>query len=108
VKKENVCPGCSKHCPLNAPRCKYGIRHAAKLQKKATACATKKQKQYKWERHTAKGGPAHLMLTVSRSAKKALCHEKTTEERMFASFTPAEKELFASLLAKIDTGRNEG
>jgi len=27
----NVCPGCSKHCPMGSPRCKYGRKYFEKL-----------------------------------------------------------------------------
>ena len=98
MKKENVCPGCGKHCPLSSPRCKYGMRYAAKLQKQKTP------KKHKWEKHVTPDGPAHLMMTVSRKAKKALCHQKVNEDALFASFTPFEKEIFTTLLQKINTG----
>ena len=105
MKKENVCPGCGKHCPLSSPRCKYGMRYAAKLQKEEHAC--QKPKQHKWEKHVTPNGPAHLMLTVSRRAKKALCHQKVTEDALFASFTQFEKEIFAALLQKISVNSEQ-
>ena len=105
MKKENVCPGCGKHCPLSCPRCKYGMRYAAKQQKEEAEC--KKKKQAKWERYVTPNSTAHLMLSTSRRVKKALCHQEVTENELFAAFTPFEKEIFTTLLQKLSTQKSD-
>lgn len=107
MKKDNVCPGCHKHCPLNAPRCKYGLSYLAKQEKKKASCSSSKQKHYKWEQYVAQNGPAWKLLTISRNAKKALCRRDITESALFAAFTEEEKQLFAKMLDKLNTGKTD-
>lgn len=94
-----VCPGCGRHCPMGATRCKYGAAYFAK-QKKAA-----EPSQYKWEKYIEKHGLAWQLLHTVRIAKKSLCHAKRTEEQLFSALTAEEKSTFSSLLQKLDTGK---
>ena len=93
-----VCPGCGKHCPLGATRCKYGAAYFAKQQKAG-------EHQYKWEKHIEKYGLAWQLLHTVRIAKKSLCHAKRTEEQIFSALTAEERRTLSVLLQKLDTGK---
>ena len=96
MKKENICPGCGRHCDLNHPHCKYGRSYAEKLQKKR-----EKAPSYKWEDYTEKGDLAWLLFLVSRNWKKALKKGETTEEKLLAAWTEQEKETLREMLGKM-------
>lgn len=94
-----VCPGCKRHCPMNAVRCKYGKQHFAKLE---TAEEKKSRPRHKWERATRPGGLAWRLLAVSRSAKKALVGRDMTEDELLSRLSADDRALLGELLAKLD------
>ncbi len=89
-----TCPGCGKHCAAANPRCRFGQKYFAKH-------AAGKDKPA-WERYVEQGGAAWTLLSVSRTAKKALKKGKITEDRMMAALNDGEKEQLQALLKKID------
>ena len=93
--KENTCPGCSHHCPLNAVRCKYGRTYVARLAEQEP------QHKHKWEAHVASGGLTWKLLTTSRRIKKALCRSQLTETALLGAVSEQEKELLLALLDKL-------
>jgi len=97
MKKDKLdrCPGCGKHCPLSAPRCKYGRAYAAKLEASQTGC------KHKWEAYVTRGEPLWQMLTISRKIKKNLCHSRVTEAEVMAALTPLERQQLAQMLYKL-------
>jgi len=95
MKKEkcNFCPGCKRACPSCCPRCKYGVKYFSKN--------AANEENPKWARHISVNGPAYQLLSISRSAKKALCKEKITEDALFEKFSADDRQIFSELLAKL-------
>jgi len=91
------CPGCSKHCCENAPRCKYGRAYFAKQQKKA------EEPKYKWEANVTRGGLIWKLLFVNRKVKKAVCKTIVSEEKLLAALTVEEKAMLQTALEKLET-----
>jgi len=109
-KKEPVCPGCSKHCPMASPRCKYGRAYFAKQTQKENIKQTKNtsnspsRSSYKWEAYVTRGGPAWLMLLTLRNAKKALRKGRVTEAQLLRRLTDEDRLQLTALLQKLDCG----
>lgn len=96
--KSGKCPGCGRHCPLDAPRCKYGIRYANKIKGEKV----KEERRFKWEKYVASGGVVWKMLHVSRNAKKSLVRGVVTEEQLLAALTDSERRMLEEILEKLN------
>lgn len=97
--KSNRCPGCSRHCTLDAPRCKYGCRYSAKMENR------KKQEEApmrKWERDVRRGGLLWRMLHVSRWMKKSLRKGCVSEKELLALLDETHQRELASALAALE------
>lgn len=92
------CPGCSRHCSENAPRCKYGRAYFAKQQAKAEKSAH----TYKWEANVSRGGLVWKLLFVNRRLKKAVCKGRVQEEALLQALTADEQALLHTVLEKLD------
>ena len=101
-KKIERCPGCGKHCPLSAPRCKYGRNYAAKINgQKDEACPFKAECKHKGEKYVVYEQPLWQMLTISRRIKKGLCHARFTEAELMAALTPQQQMQFGDILCRL-------
>lgn len=106
--KEPRCPGCSRHCPLSAPRCKYGCRYAQKCAASAASscaangCKSRDKHSRKWKKCIEKGGLLHLLLKSGKHIKKGLQKGSVTEEKLLSALTPSEKESLEAILRKLD------
>lgn len=103
-RREDVCPGCSRHCPAGSVRCGYGRKYFEKKHKAqadSEAQAEKRTKRYKWEKLVRQGGPAWQLLWVGSRSKRALRSKSLTEREMFAALDEAEQAQLLALLAKI-------
>lgn len=125
-KSADYCTGCSRHCPANAPRCKYGKklfanrdsqerkeallpareRFMPEHDEQAAPAALRSYRPRhkhprKWERHISPGGTAWQLLFVSRSIKKALHHRELSEDQIFSTLTPAEQQTLCAYLNRI-------
>ena len=100
MKQENCahCPGCSRHCPAYAVRCKYGQKYFEKHPPESPAPCSKK---HKWEKHVTSGGLVWQLIAGSRNVKKALCREQITEETLLRQLTPEEQEALSRLLTRL-------
>ena len=99
------CPGCSKCCPLSAPRCKYGRACMAKqlrAQKDKANAGDTKKKQHKWERHVQQGGPAWQLLQAAHCTKKALKKGRICESQLLAPLSDEDRLTLTALLSKLD------
>ena len=99
MKKENVCPGCGRHCPLNQPRCKYGRAYQQKMEKKK---ADHSEKHYKWEKYTEKCGLAWKFFLAGRNMKKSLRNGMMTEDKIWEKLSREEMETLEKILIKIN------
>lgn len=97
--KSNHCPGCSRHCSLNAPRCKYGCRYIAKLEKQKQTCETPLRK---WERDVQRGGLLWRLLHVSRWMKKALRDGCTSEKELLCLLDESHQRDLALALSALE------
>ena len=98
MKNTNVCPGCHKHCPLSAPRCKYGRNYAAKHSPETAPAPTFK---HKWQRFATPDGLVWKLITTGKKCKKALCQSRLTEEQLLASLSTEEQQTLADLLERV-------
>ena len=107
--KELRCPGCSKHCPLSAPKCKYGCRYAQKCAASAAAncaangCKSTDKHSRKWKKRVEKGGLLHLLLKTGKRIKKGLHRDSVTEEKLLSMLAPSEKESLEAILRKLES-----
>ena len=102
-QSENLFPGCSRHCPANHPRCKYGQKYLEKIAK-ATACHSKdseKKPRCKWEKHVTPHGLCWQLLWNSRRIKQALRKNKVTEQQLLSALSTQEQVQLCALLAKV-------
>jgi len=95
-----VCPGCSRHCPANAVRCKYGRTYFAKHPPAETACSAK-QKGCKWKAIVKKDSLLWNYLISTKKIKKALCHQKITEAAFLALLTEEEQRSLGIITEKL-------
>lgn len=95
-----VCPGCSRHCPANAVRCKYGRAYFTKHPPAEAACSGK-QKGHKWKAFVEKNGLLWNYLLSAKEIKKALCHQKATEAALLSLLTEEEKRSLGSIAEKL-------
>ncbi|MBQ4075298.1 MAG: hypothetical protein IJD39_08865 [Clostridia bacterium] len=95
------CPGCGKHCPLSAPRCKFGRHYLEKMKEKPSADFEKNTKKKKWETYVKPGEAIWAFLSVSCQIKKALCKQKVTENQLLSEFSKDEIETMISLIKKF-------
>lgn len=98
--KAPVCPGCSRHCPMGAPRCKYGVRYFAQLEEKTEKKAA--APAHKWEKLVARDGLGWQVLSAGCAVKKTLRRGEATEEQIFAVLTPEEKTVLIEILKKLE------
>ena len=116
TKKKAVCPGCSKHCPLSNPKCKYGQKYAAKQKEKEEArkctapetalgtvqCRKKHAcKRKKWENYVQERGLAWKLIASGRKMKKILREGKTGEEALFAQLNEADRRVLEEILDNL-------
>ncbi len=101
----NTCPGCGKHCPAGAVRCKYGQKYFARLNASADQSPVKKtspvSKPRKWEKNVCSGGLLWHFLSTGRRVKKTLRKGRATEDQILAMLTETEKSSLAAILEKI-------
>jgi len=108
--KAGGCPGCGKHCPANAPRCKYGRAYFEKLERETGAkegmaahCrGEERKKRFKWERYVTRDDVLHQLLLVSRRTKKALCEGERSEEKLLLALKPEERQALSGILRKLE------
>ena len=110
MKQENRCPGCGKHCPLNAPRCKYGRTYAEKIQKKKkddaqrTAPAILK----KWKKYLSADSVIYQLLISSKQIKQGLRQEELSEEKLLSRISPEEAKTLSVILSKLISNEYSG
>ena len=92
------CPGCSKHCCENAPRCKYGRAYFAKQQQKKEEPKPK----FKWEANVIHGGLIWKLLHVNRKVKKAVCKGLISENRLMSALNAEEQTVLYAALEKLE------
>ena len=98
------CPGCSRHCHQGNVRCKYGLKHFEKEEKKRKAeCIvdTKHTKLRKWEKHVQRGGLLWQFLWVGSLSKRALRKKQLDEVKLLAALDEQEQEQLHQLLKKL-------
>ena len=108
-RNENVCPGCSRHCPMNDVRCKRGARYFAGIgDMKMKSSDTKgdppgklTSKKCKWERYVAEGNLLWQLLHISRHLKRLL-RSGIPEGRLLSVLNEEERDHLESILNKID------
>lgn len=102
MKKQSpdVCPGCGKHCPAAAVRCKYGRAHFAKLAEESAAPEKGKHRR-KWEKHVAADGPLWQLISTGRRVKKALLGGEIREEQLLTRLTGDEQRQLTEILRKM-------
>jgi len=96
----NVCPGCSKHCPMGSPRCKYGRKYFEKLAQEKEI-PQEIRRHYKWEKLVHQGGLVWQLLWVASRSKKALRKKELTEHELLLALDNDELEQLQQLLEKI-------
>lgn len=92
----NRCPGCSRRCPMQSVRCKYGRKYFASL-----AEAENEKPKYEWEKYVSRDGLAHRLLLVTRKTRKALCKGSISEADLISAFSEGERIVLKSILAKM-------
>lgn len=102
-RRQDVCPGCSRHCSLNHVRCKYGQKYIEKIRTPdADSHQTPEDNHhYKWEKYVAQGGLAWKLLWVSSRSKKALRRKKRTEQALLDALDEGEQAQLDALLEKL-------
>lgn len=105
--KKDVCPGCSRHCPLDHVRCKYGRKYVEKRGKEQEAAQSADEKSSrktgrKWEKHVTQGGTAWKLLLTARTLKRALRKEQITEAQLLGSLTPQDLAALDALLDHLN------
>ena len=98
--EKRKCPGCGRHCPLSAPKCKFG-RHYLEKKQEEMLSSTDQGKKKKWELHVTSGGTLWQLLSTSCAVKKMLCKKKCTEQQLLAAFTVEEVTILSELLKKF-------
>lgn len=105
IQTENICPGCSRHCPASHVRCKYGQKHFEKLRQAedTTSCSgeVKRKSRYKWEKHVTAEGLLWRLLRHSSRIKRALRKKQVSEQQLLGTLTPQEQAQLSMLLEKI-------
>ena len=93
MKKEgmNTCPGCKRRCPMGETRCSYGRKY---FEKQAGA----QDKKHGWEKHLTQGSMLHQLISVGRSAKKALKKGEATEAQLLSSMNDDQQQSLSELL----------
>ena len=105
MSKCPTCPGCSKHCPMGAPRCKYGRAYFEKQAAKQTEQSAKK---CKWKTRVTPDSALWQLLSVSRRLKKALCHGEITEARLLSALDAQEQQALSVLLNRLENTLEKG
>jgi len=95
--KQSHCPGCSRHCPMHAVRCKYGKNYFAKLE----SAQEKKAEKRSWKKSVAKGGLTWQFLRVSRKTKKDLKNSRLTEQQLLSRLSESEQAQLRNILDKL-------
>lgn len=98
-KNENVCPGCSRHCPANAVRCKRGRAYFA--EREAAGPEKRPHGKHKWEKRVSEGGLLWQLICFSRSAKKALCGKEIAEAQLLDALSEPERNQLWEILEKL-------
>ncbi len=96
-----VCPGCSRHCSMDAPRCKYGKKYFAKCCP-CPAIAEKAGKARKWKDALEKDGLIRRLLKTGKRIRKGLKRGEITESALLSRLTPSEKESLEAVLEKLN------
>lgn len=105
--KENVCPGCGRHCSTENVRCKYGRNYFEK--QRASEQNGMERRKYKWERYVEKEGLLWKLLLLSAQMKKSLKSEVMTEEQLLSALTDSEQDALAAAIGKIgESMKNSG
>lgn len=97
--KTNCCPGCSRHCSLDAPRCKYGCRYLSKLEERKQENEAPLRK---WERDVQRGGLLWRLLRVGRKMKKAMKKGCISEKELLALLDETHRRELASALSALE------
>jgi len=103
-QKKDVCPGCGRHCTRDHIRCRRGREYFAEKHEagaKRTPEEKDLRKKRKWEKYVTEGGLAWKLIFVSRTARKALCREKITEEQLASVLDEQEKAALVRILDKL-------
>lgn len=101
TKNGPECPGCSRHCPLDHVRCKYGQKYIDKLKNAQEEAIPFKKHKHKWEKHVHREGLIWNFLQASRSVKRALRRKTANEAQLLAALTSEERAQLNTLIAKI-------
>ena len=105
TEKQNRCPGCSRHCPADHARCKYGQRYFKKMQQTGSngspSASESKQHLRKWEKHVQQGGVLWKLLWSSRRIKKALRQKTIAECQLLSALNSEEQVQLGILLEKM-------
>lgn len=106
-RKEDVCPGCSRHCPLSHVRCKYGEKYIEKLRRTQEAAPDaakeggKSRKRRKWEKHVSSDTTVWKLLWTDSLLKRALRKGKIIEQQIHLALSDEEEAQLRILLEKI-------
>jgi len=104
-QKTDVCPGCSKRCTRDNPRCKRGRAYFEQMrdgEPKAAAVRKGSGKKCRWEKYVAEGGAVWQLICVGKRAKKALRREEISESQLMSALNDQEREQLSLLLKKVD------
>ena len=107
-EKQLLCPGCGRHCPASAPRCKYGRNYFAKKSACSASscphseCAFHPGRTYKWEKHAPRETLLGQFLLVGCKTKKALKNKNITQQQLLESLPQEETQRLSETLAKLN------
>ena len=104
MKEEKIdrCPGCGHHCPLTAPRCKFGRQYQEKIGMLAHEKG-EKGKTCKWEAYVGQNGLGWNLLMQAKRIKNGLRSQKISEEKIFQNLSPQEQQTLLQLLKRLQT-----
>lgn len=108
-QKTDVCPGCSRHCPLSHVRCKYGEKYIEKRRRDQQAAGQLLTKgedgkpRRKWEKYVTQGSTFWKLLLTASRLKKALRKEQITEAQLLAALTPQDRAMLDALLDHVNS-----
>jgi len=102
-QKQDVCPGCSRHCTQDCVRCKCGRAYFAGRSSSGTPAPQEApRKKRKWEKYAAEGGLVWRLIIAALRAKKALRREQIAEAQIMDVLDEQEKTLLDQILKKLD------
>lgn len=103
--RQDVCPGCSRHCPLSHVRCKYGQKYVEKQRRAQDASPgnikESNKKRRKWEKYVTQDSTLWKLLFTGNRLKRALRKGQITERQIHLALSGEEQAQLRTLLEKI-------